>query len=128
MCKGITKGCVISIWQFTYGTIYDKTRPVKLNVLQDFDPCKFIYLASNLNCYIFRKIYDVGFLFSACHTGTFLYVTIYFGVLLKHGADVMTSHTQWGLKQLYLQVGVFKSLPIWCIPRGILSLLICSVC
>ena len=93
------------------------------NVLQDFDPCGFIYIASYSNCYIFCKVYATDILFSPLYTIPFLYVEIYCGVLHKHGADVTRSDTTCGSKLPYLQVGAFKSLQI----RSVCRLLICSV-
>ena len=47
----------------------------------------------------------ISILFLPLHTAPFFYVKLYFGVLYKHGADVMRSNTLWGSKPPHLQIG-----------------------
>ena len=78
---------------------------------------------SLLNRYTFRAI-DFEFLFLKLRTSPFLYVKLYFGVLHKHSADVMSSDTHWFQNlHILIQMGAFESLKIRCVSRGVLSLL-----
>ena len=69
----------------------------------------------------FYTVYAINFLFSTLHT-THHFSTCMrkylFGVLHKLCADITRSNTPWGSKPPHLQVGVFKSLPFWCLRRG----------
>ena len=74
----------------------------------------------------FVTVNNIDFLFSILHTAPHPYLKIYFSVLHKHSADVTRSDTREVLTPPHLQVGAFKSLQMWCIRRGVLSLLILS--
>ena len=57
---------------------------------------------SHLNCYNFRTVKAINFLFST-PTTPFLCVKIYFAALHLHGADVMRSDTPWDFKTVTSQ-------------------------
>ena len=58
------------------------------------------------------------------------HLSMYFGTLHKHSADVTRSDTPFGSNPLHLQVGAFNLLLIWGIHvhAWVLLLLMCSVC
>ena len=47
------------------------------NVPQDFDPCEFMYIASNSYSYIFRTASPMDFVFATLHTTPFLCENIF---------------------------------------------------
>ena len=82
--------------------------------------------ALRLNRNNFQMVIAINILFSALHTTPYFYRKLYFRVLDMHNADDTRPDTPCGSKPPY-RVGVFKSLQISCVHRGVQSLLICPV-
>ena len=138
------------------------------HVLWDFDHCEFIYIpyetfyeiltlvnfiymamALDSYRYFFCKVYTMDALFTPLHTTPFRYMTICFGILHKHSANITifllsilnatpilyvkiyfgASHSADGTKSDDIPT---CDIPTWfktatSSDRGVLSLLICSV-
>ena len=79
---------IIKLENVLYGIVSEKRHIIK----------KCYKMALRLNCYNFRTVKAINFIFSALHTPPFLYGKGHFGVLNMLHASIATSDTPKGFK------------------------------
>ena len=85
----------------------------------DFDPCEFIYIASNSYHYIFRTVNAMNLLISTLHITPFLCVKMH-----KHSANIIKYNIPRGSKPPHLHSNRFK-FDVYVQCRGVQWPLIC---